>query len=235
MPASYLLKDSNGTTIATLPGVLDVVSLTGVATNVTSGTENQVTVASTTGLFPGMPVSIPNIPDGSFIHAIRSATVIELFRSAWNATTGVFTTSGANANATAAASGLLGHARGFDPRCLVTQFYARGTWRNIHSTEGSPLLGTGTVNVTISEGAARYAEIGFGKGVAIIPTAGTVSAGVHQATAFEYLKSDHLFATPIKRHNGEPWACRLVVHSGGHVSTVPADPDYTFHYNGPDA
>lgn len=235
MPASYLLKDSNGTTIATLPGVLDVVSLTGVATNVTSGTENQVTVASTTGLFPGMPVSIPNIPDGSFIHAIRSSTVIELFRSAWNATTGVFTTSAANANATAAATDLVGRAHGFDPRCLVTQTYARGTWRNIHSTVGSPLLGPGNIGSTISDGSARIAETGFGKGVAIIPTAGTVATGILQATAFEYLKSDHLFATPIKRHNGEPWACRLVVHSGGHLSTVPADPDFTFHYNGADA
>jgi hypothetical protein len=233
MPASYLLKDSNGTTIATLPGVLDVVSLTGVATNVTSGTENQVTVASTTGLFPGMPVSIPNIPDGSFIHAIRSATVIELYRSAWNATTGVFTTSGANANATAAtapATDVVGRAHGFDPRCLVTQFYARGTWRNIHSSNSRS--GQSGYSDSLEELMVGHQ---YGQGVAIIPTAGTYAAGALIMTAHTVATSDTLAATPIKRHNGEPWACRLVVHSGGHLSTVPADPDYTFHYNGPDA
>lgn len=218
MPATYLLKDSNGTTIATLPGVLDVVALTGIATNVTSGTENQVTVASTTGLYPGMPVSIPNIPDGAFIHAIRSSTVIELYRSAWNATTGEFTTSAANANATAAASGLLGHAHGFDARCLVTRFYARGTWRNTVRAPGYtvqasvPVTGTGQLPFSTE------------------PTySGTTVSSVTARS------SDELKATPLKRHNGEPWACRLVVHSGGHLSTVPADPDYTFHYNGADA
>lgn len=226
MPASYLLKDSNGTTIATLPGVLDVVSLTGVATNVTSGTENQVTVASTTGLFPGMPVSIPNIPDGSFIHAIRSSTVIELYRSAWNATTGVFTTSGANANATAAASGLLGQAHGFDPRCLVTQFYARGAWRNKHKVQSSLFY----VNPT-----GFQLMTNPGAGSALLPTTFTLANGAATMTAGEMRVTDELAATPLKRHNGESWACRLVVHSGGHLSTVPADPDYTFHYNGADA
>jgi hypothetical protein len=230
MPATYLLKDSNGTTIATLPGVLDVVALTGVATNVTSGTENQVTVASTTGLYPGMPVSIPNIPQGSFIHAIRSATVIELYRTAWNATTGEFTTSAANANATAAASGLLGHAHGFDARCLVTQFYARGTWRNTHNS-----ISKGGQNAYVDS----YEELNqghqYGLGVAITPTSGTYSAGALLMTGHTVHLSDTLAATPLKRHNGEPWACRLVVHSGGHLSTVPADPDYTFHYNGADA
>ena len=218
MPATYLLKDSNGTTIATLPGVLDVVALTGIATNVTSGTENQVTVASTTGLYPGMPVSIPNIPDGAFIHAIRSSTVIELYRSAWNATTGEFTTSAANANATAAASGLLGHAHGFDARCLVTRFYARGTWRNTVRAPGYTVQAS--VHVT-------------GTGQLPFSTEPTYSGTtVSSVTA---RSSDELKATPLKRHNGEPWACRLVVHSGGHLSTVPADPDYTFHYNGADA
>lgn len=227
MPASYLLKDSNGSTIATLPGVLDVVALTGVATNVTSGTENQVTVASTTGLYPGMPVSIPNIPDGSFIHAIRSSTVIELYRSAWNATTGVFTTSGANAAATAAASGLLGQANGFDPRCLVTQIYARGAWRNKHKGN-TPLF-------TASVGGTPQSQITLTPGAALIPTTHTVTTGYATMTAGEIRLTDELATTPLKRHNGESWACRLVVHSGGHLSTVPADPDYTFHYNGADA
>jgi hypothetical protein len=226
MPATYLLKDANGTTLATLPSVLEPVSLTGVATNVTSGTENQVTVASTTGLFPGMPVSIPNIPEGSFIHAIRSATVIELFRSAWNATTGVFTTSAANANATAAASGLLGQAHGFDPRCLIAAMYARGTWRNKHKAVSK--------NFYIYPSGFAIIEASP-TGAPLIPTTFTYANGAATMTAGEMRVSDELAATPLKRHNGEVWACRYVVHTGGHVSIVPGDPSYTLHYNGPDA
>jgi hypothetical protein len=227
MPATYLLKDANGTTLATLPSVLEPVSLTGVATNVTSGTENQVTVASTTGLFPGMPVSIPNIPEGSFIHAIRSATVIELYRSAWDVTTGVFTSSAANANATAAASGLLGQAHGFDPRCLIAAMYARGTWRNKHKGN-TPLF-------TASVGGTPQSQITLTPGAALIPTTHTVTTGYATMTAGEIRLTDEMAATPLKRHNGEVWACRYVVHTGGHVSIVPADPSYTLHYNGPDA
>jgi hypothetical protein len=226
MPATYLLKDANGTTLSTLPSVLEPVSLTGVATNVTIGTENQVTVASTTGLFPGMPVSIPNIPEGSFIHAIRSATVIELYRSAWNATTGVFTTSAANANATAAASGLLGLAHGFDPRCLIAAMYARGTWRNKHKGD-SKMFFVNPSGFSVVQGITP--------GAALIPTTFTYASGTASMTAGQMRVSDELEATPLKRHNGEMWACRYVVHTGGHVSVVPADPSYTLHYNGPDA
>lgn len=217
--ATYLLKDSNGVTLATLPGVLDNVPLTGVSTNTTSGTANIITVASTVGLFPGMPVSIPNVPSGALIHAIRSATQIELYRSAWDATNGVFTTSGANANATAVGTDLVGVAHGFDPRCLVAQTYAQGVWRNL--TNG---------------GAANNA---YGQGVATVPTSVSIGTGqmygiMYPATASPRL-SDTLAEIPLKRHNGEPWSCRMVVHTGGHLSTVPANPEYTMHYNGADA
>lgn len=233
--AKYLLKDRNGIQLASLTGVLDVVSLTGVVTNVTSGTENQVTVDSTAGLFPCMPVSIPNIPEGSFIHAIRSATVIELYRSAWNATTGVFTTSGANAAATAAGSSLVGRAHGFDPRCLVTQIYARGTWRNLLTSqiEHPAVVTNGSANEFASV-ATKVRAPGL---ITVLQSTNALVGSYlsNSTTPTMTIMSDNAVSTPLKRHDGAPWACRIVVHTGGHLSTISADPDDILHYNGPDA
>ena len=224
--AKYLLKDDNGRTLATLPNVLDPVPLAGVETTSSS---NLVTVTSTTGLYAGMAVSIPNIPGGAFIHAVKSATIIELWASAWNATTGVFTTSAANAQATAAGSDLVGSAQGFNPRCRVSEFYARGTWRNLHASNshGGQIVGPSGFELTTGQQ--------FGSGVAIVPSTGAVSSGVYVQTAASIAVSDALAATPMKRHNGEPWSFYILVHTGGHQSVVPADPEQTLHYNGADA
>jgi hypothetical protein len=54
-------------------GVLDVAALTGVAT--TSGSA-EITVASTTGVFPFMSLHVPGLPHGSFVRAVKSSTVI---------------------------------------------------------------------------------------------------------------------------------------------------------------
>jgi hypothetical protein len=210
--AKYLLKDNNGRTLATLPGVLDPVALTGVET---SSGSNLVTVASTTGLYAGMAVSIPNIPAGAFIHAVKSATVIELWASSWDATNGVFTTSAANANASATATDMLGSAQGFNARCRVSEFYARGTWRNTFRAQG-------------------FMAVSFGNTDPIpwttVPTySGTTLSSVTARS------SDEVLATPVKRHNGEPWSFYIVVHTSGHQSVLPADPEQTLHYNGADA
>lgn len=222
MPADYKYFD-NGEE-RTVLSVLNPVSLTGVETNVTGGTEHLVTVASTASLFPGMAVNIPNIPAGSFIHAIRSATVIELWRSDWNATTGVFTTSAANAAATAAASSLLGTALGFDPRCLVTQHYARGTWRNTHRNDAKLWAATYTGGTVVSMGVTT--------GAALIPTAQTYTTGFATMTQGELRVTDELAATPLKRHNGEPWSFFILVSSGGFQSLVPALPNRELIYSG---
>lgn len=218
--------DDNGRVISTTSTVLAPVALTAVATNVTAGTENQITVASTTGVYPGMPVSCPNIPAGSFVHAVRSSTVLDLWCSAFNLTTGVASTSAANANATAAATGLTAYAYGFCSRTIVAAAYFEGTWRNLHSTTSHGAAGTGTIGATISDGSAAYARQGFGAGMALLPTAGTVSSGMHVATAFEYIKSDHLAVTPLKRHNGEIWGYHIVTHTGGFQTKIAARPKH---------
>ncbi len=220
MPADYKYFD-NGEE-RTVFSVLAPVSLTGVKT--TSG-QFLVTVASTTGLYPGMAVNLPHIPAGAFIHAIHSSTVIEIWASAWNATTGVFTTSGANAAATTTdtTGNLLGTAHGFDPRCLVSQFYARGTWRNTHrGNPGLSLVNPGGINVVQ----------GLTPGAAMIPTTFTVATGVTTMTAAELRLSDEFAATPLKRHNGEPWSFFQLVSTGGFRSLVPALPNRELIYSG---
>lgn len=234
MPANYTYYDAFGIE-RTVLSVLAPVRLTDVATNVTPGTEHRVTVNSTAALFPGMPFSCPNIPQGAFIHAILSDTVVELRASAWDATTGVFTTSAANAAATAAATGLQAIASGFCPRTIVALTYPIGAWRNLYRSSANIGATTGTVSGTLTTGSAVYATKGFGEGMMLLPTAGTLSSGVFTASTVEYLKSDDKMATPLKRHNGEPWGFYIFVSTGGFQSLVQAIPGREPLYAGPAA
>jgi len=219
--ATYKLKDSNGRELASITSVLAPVALTGVSV---SSTSNLVTVDSTTGCYPGMPVAIPNVPAGSFIHAVKSSTVLELWRSAWDTSTGVWTTSAANANATATASSLTGHAYGYHPSCIMAQTYAMGMWRNLHDSNSSN--GTATVVGAYGENVAHHT---YGNGVAIVPTAGSVSTGLYLASTAEPRLSDSLSATPVKRHNGEIWGVRPFIHTSGFLSHVSANPEHHIH------
>ncbi len=223
MPAEYKYYDANGTE-RTISKVLDPVPLTGY---VTANGSNFITVASTAGVFPGMAVKGTKIPLGAFVHSVKSATVLELWASAWNATTGVFTTSAANANATAldADAGNLAYALGFDPTLTVTKWYATGKWRNLHSSDsqgGQRAISSGTFTPGTS----------FGIGVATIPTAYTIVAGVLTPSAYENRLSDTLDSTPLKRDNGEPWDYYILVSSLGHQSKVQARPGTEILYAG---
>ena len=215
MPADYKYFD-NGEE-RTILSVLNHVHLTGVET--TSG-QFLVTVASTTGLHPGMAVNLPHIPAGAFIHAIHSATVIEIWASAWDATNGIFTTSGANAAATTTdtTGNLRGTAQGFDPRCLVTQTYARGTWRN---TVRAP--GFQATNWIPADGQLPFTTE---------PAYTVGGGGALTLTALTTRVSDELKPTPLKRHNGEPWSFFILVSTGGFQSLVPALPGRELIYSG---
>lgn len=217
--ATYKLKDYNGRELASITSVLAPVALTGVSV---SSTSNLVIVDTTTGCYPGMPVAIPNVPAGSFIHAVKSSTVLELWRSDWNTSTGVWTTSAANANATATASSLTGHAYGYHPSCIMAQTYAMGMWRNLH--DSNPSLGFAATNTV-----EFVAHETFGVGVALVPTAGTVSGGLYMTTAMDVRVSDALAATPVKRHNGEIWGVRPFIHTSGFLSHVSANPEHHIH------
>ena len=223
--ATYKLKDYNGRELASITSVLAPVALTGVSV---SSTSNLVTVDTTTGCYPGMPVAIPNVPAGSFIHAVKSSTVLELWRSAWDTSTGVWTTSAANANATDTASSLTGHAYGYHPSCIMAQTYAMGMWRNLHDSNTSG----GIVN-HVDTWNENVAHDTFGAGVAIVPTAGIWGsgglAGIYFATAGDARVSDTLAATPVKRHNGEIWGVRPFIHTSGFLSHVAANPEHHIH------
>lgn len=215
MSLTYTITDRDGRTITEVPLVLALVALSSVET--TSGS-NLVTVGSTTGLYPGMPVAIPNVPAGSFIHAIKDSTTIELLRSVFSS--GAWTTVAANANATATDTGLSGHAYGYHPGCLIEQAYAMGMWRNLHASRAlvQTQLATATPEM-------RYNDM-YGRGVAVVPTAFTVNSVGLVGNAGEVRVSDDLAASPAKRHNGELWGMRPFVQTAGALSHIAARPDW---------
>ncbi len=217
MSLTYTITDRDGRTITEVPLVLPLVALTSVET---SSGSNLVTVGSTTGLYPGMPVAIPNVPAGSFIHAIKDSTTIELLRSVFSS--GAWTTVAANANATASDTGLSGHAYGYHPGCLIEQAYAMGMWRNLHASRSS---GISQVSTSFKEVTSN--EL-FGRGVAIVPSGGTWSGQIFTPTSSGSTVevSDDLKTSPAKRHNGEIWGMRPFVQTAGALSHVAARPDW---------
>jgi len=228
MPAEYKYYDANGTE-RTISKVLDPVALTGLV--LVSG-ENIITVDDTTGVFPGMAIKGTKIPLGAFVHSVKSTTKLELWASAWNAATGVFTTSAANAQATGNDSDAdnLAYALGFDPTVRVTKWYATGKWRNLHN---SISYGGSTYQVAANIPPGNWQP--YGVGAAVVPGAGT-SAGAPShtlvPTSFDIFKSDTLAATPTKRDNGEPWDYYILVSSLGHQSKVQARPGTEIIYTG---
>jgi len=214
---TYSITDRDGRQICTVPLVLAPVELSGLET---SSGQNIVTVASTANLYPGMPVAFPNIPAGAFIHSIKDSTTIELMRSVFTA--GAWSTSTANAQATASAAGMTGHAYGYHHACHIELAYAMGMWRNLHSSNtnnGSPsILGA------LGESVAHQT---FGIGVALVPTAGAWGSGLYGATNADIRVSDTLAATPAKRDNGERWGYRPFVQTAGAVSNISARPDWS--------
>lgn len=221
--ATYIYYDENGEE-RSIVEVLDPVALTGVGT--TSGS-NLITVASTSGVYPGMAMACPNIPPGAFVHAVKSATVLELAASAFNRSTGVWSTTGANANATASDSGLLARALGFCPFTIVELAHAMGMWRNLHSAATNN--GLGFFGSLLDE---SVASTPYGRGVAMVPNAGSFTSGEYKASGADFRVSDALAATPLKRHNGELWGVYLFVSTAGHLSRVPATPGREILYAG---
>lgn len=208
--ASYKIYDDSGRLISTVVSVLTPVALTNVATD---GSTSVITLDDTTGCFPGMPISAPYVPQGSFIAAVMSSTELLLACSAWNATTGVFTTSYANAVTTDTGSSMSGYAYGFSPMCLIQNFFPLGTWRNLASSQFSYKVGganTSETAFTANAEVTGYSLVGT-------PVVATPTYGV---------KSDVVAATPLKRHNGEPWGYYPFVSTNGLLTCIPANPQY---------
>lgn len=228
----YKVIDDNGRTRATIPGVLAPVALTGVST--TSGS-NILTVASTTGVYPGMSIAAPNFPAGCFVLAVKNATTLEVWKSSLDRTTGLWTTTAANANATASASSLLAMALGFSPLTLIEAAFAMGMWQNIFYDSRTPHQVGAAVTAAATDGAGRLNEGGLPSGVVAVPAAVTYSGSAIVPSSLTVKTSDHLLATPIKRQNWESWGIWPMVSTDGHLTCIPARPEWLIHYNGADA
>lgn len=234
MPSYKVFK--NNRLVTTVPGVLAPITLAGIETVNGSNVITHTALSGSNAVYPGMSVRIPGIPPGSFIGAIKDSTHLELLCGAWNATTGVYSISATNAQATSAGtiSGLSGMALGYDPLCIIAPTFLLGTWRNelesntftiptivpwaasSGNTSGATVAGNGAIvsNSEVTGATVNYATTGV---TTVTPTYG--------------IKSDSLAATPLKRHNGEPWGLRLLFSTGGAMSHFPATPEWLIHYS----
>lgn len=218
---------------AEIPDVLDTKALTGVATNVTVGTENIITVASTAGLFPGMGLAIPNIPRGAFIQSIKSTTEIVAYAPLLDTATGEWTITGAAANATAAATGMTGHAHGFNPVPIPEAITNGEVWRNIFEMAAADDIQT-PVLMSSGPDVFQYLNVDPAAGNVIITPGTTVTARTNGSTpakiidtadmSFTLVNSDEYTERPYRaktrwRHN------HWLVSSTGNISTIPADVD----------
>ena len=226
MPANFKYYDSYGTE-RTVANVLEPVELTEV--DVTSG-DTFISVAEASVVYPGQAIMGPGIPLGSFVHSVQKSTgnptKLNLMRSSFNRTTGVWTTSAANATTDVSVTGTTAMVFGFSPVAIVELAYAMGMWRNLHTSRASGILGISST--TYNE--TQYSDV-HGEGVAIVPTAVAVAATGLYATAGIIRTSDTLEATPLKRHNGELHGAYIIVSQYGYQSVVQALPGRELIYS----
>ena len=229
MPANFKYYDSYGTE-RTVANVLEPVELTEV--DVTSG-DTFISVAEASVVYPGQAIMGPGIPLGSFVHSVQKSTgnptKLNLMRSSFNRTTGVWTTSAANATTDVSVTGTTAMVFGFSPVAIVELAYAMGMWRNLHSSHASGLYGFnpglyGAFQET------QHSDV-HGEGVAIVPTAVTTSPNGLVSSGGDVRTSDTLEATPLKRHNGELHGAYIIVSQYGYQSVVQALPGRELIYS----
>lgn len=229
MPANFKYYDSYGTE-RTVANVLEPVELTEV--DVTSG-NTFISVAEASVVYPGQAIMGPGIPLGSFVHSVQKSTgyptKLNLMRSSFNRTTGVWTTSAANATTDVSVTGTTAMVFGFSPVAIVELAYAMGMWRNLHSSRAAGIWGLAS-NSLNSWAETQHSDV-FGEGVAIVPTAVTGGGSGLGATAGNIRTSDTLEATPLKRHNGELHGAYIIVSQYGYQSVVQALPGRELIYS----
>lgn len=228
MPSYKIFQ--NNRLVTTIPGVLAPKALNGVETTSASSV---IVVASTTDVYAGMPIACPNIPVGAFVAAVISSTSLLLAASIFNRTTGVWSTSIANAAASATATGLLATAFGYHPFCIIEESFPLGTWRNEirNSTVEIPTSTFITSGTVLLSGSAKLQAPGLVSSAVSSIDQATPAISTSTVTPTFDVKDDTCAATPLKRHNGEPWGIRLFVSTGGLVSHIPATPDWFAHYS----
>lgn len=202
---TYKIYDKRrpGRLIATLSDVLATVTLSSVET--TSGS-NEITCASTTGVYPGMMIACPGIPHGASVLAVKNSTTLLLHATIWTAsTTQAFSLSEANANASATDSSLTAHAYGFNAVPQV-RWVPRSTWRNLIRAPGFINAGAAWVD-------------GVNNPFTTVPT--LTPAAI---SALETVTSDELKTTPALRHKMSPEAVWSFVGTSGALQIIGADP-----------
>lgn len=229
MPANFKYYDSYGTE-RTVANVLEPVELTEV--DVTSG-NTFISVAEASVVYPGQAIMGPGIPLGSFVHSVQKSTgnptKLNLMRSSFNRTTGVWTTSAANATTDVSVTGTTAMVFGFSPVAIVELAYAMGMWRNLHTSRAAGVYGI-LSNALNSIVETQHSDV-HGEGVAIVPTALTSGTGGLYATSGSVRTSDTLEATPLKRHNGELHGAYIIVSQYGYQSVVQALPGRELIYS----
>jgi len=177
MPITYstyrAYDQENGAYVSPpMPDIVDAVPLAGLRLTLNS---NLITVTSTEGLFPGMALFLPHVPQGAYIHAIPSLTQIVAYGFSLNAATGEFTVSAAAAGATLAVTegNLGGHARGFNEFGIPTPQSNGGTYSHEHFNTGAKWNGIGD----FSNGSTGKAivEVAGQAGIVVVPDQLTVS------------------------------------------------------------
>lgn len=194
--ATYQVKNENGTVLREIPLVLGEVRQSGCAT----ATSTLLTVTDSSGLYVGMAVCCYQVPEGTYIMAIKDGTSVVLSQAA-----------------TGTATGLTVCFKGFN-FVAISKEADRGWWRNLVSgTTGWQFLNTAASlsTPTALNGPWTVVPKTFGS------LGGPVTYDVH--------KSDELSDTPELRTKTEHWSFWTLVSTGGHISLVPFDPEHSLH------
>lgn len=216
-----------GREVQTIPQVLPRVVLAGYAI---TATESVATVTTTAAVIAGMPICGPGLPIGAFVAAVRSATELDLWVSTFNRSTGVWATAAVSASETV--SSKTAEVFGHHPLCVVEQTLPLGMWRN-HVAASSvqvPVVGEAASGATVTISGAGTVQAA----AEITALVSTRSGATSTLTPTFGVKDDSLAATPLKRHNGEIWGVRPLVSTDGHVSFIPAHPDWQVIFAGAD-
>lgn len=195
--ATYVVTNDNGNVLRTIINVLAEVRQTGCAT----ATSNLLTVADSTVLYPGMGVCCYQVPEGTYIVAIKDATHVVMSAAASGTTTG-----------------LVVCFKGF-VLVPVSKNADRGTWRNTIS---------GTTEWQFQQSNALHANPTQLNGPwTIVPA--TFESFLGAPLTYTIHKSDELDASPTLRTKTEPWSFWILVSTGGHISIIPFDPEHSLH------
>ena len=198
----YCQRDEMGREVRTFAGVLANERQT--ACQVAASDE--MVVADSSVLWPGMAVCCFGVAEGTYIIAIKDDTHVIL-----------------STDATETATGLTAIFKAFNP-CPVSRAGDRGWWRNIISGAANsvPFYGASATGALTPGGTLSD------KGIALIPSFTPASGnyqGLLKITGMTVKKSDELEDTPALRVKNESWGFWTLVCKGGHISYGPFDPD----------